>query len=60
MIIKLDFEKVFDSIDWSCLVDSMDALGFDSIWCERIHSLLKSMKASVLINGSLSEEFSFF
>lgn len=37
----------------------MEALGFRSIRCSTIHSLQRSMRASVLINGSPSEEFSF-
>lgn len=44
IIIKLDFEKLFDSVDCHCILDVMEALGFGETWCDMIHSLLKFMK----------------
>lgn len=59
IIIKIDFEKAFDSVDWVCILDAMIVLGFGGIWCGWVQAFLSSMKASVLINGSPTEEFYF-
>ena len=57
IILKLDFEKAFDSVDWNFLLDTLNALGFGHKWISWIKMLISSVKASVLINGSPSKEF---
>lgn len=58
MILKLDFAKAFDSVKWSFLFQIMNCLGFSAKWVEWIKSIFKSIKMSVLVNGSPSTEFS--
>ncbi|GJZ86688.1 RNA-directed DNA polymerase, eukaryota, reverse transcriptase zinc-binding domain protein [Tanacetum coccineum] len=58
MIFKVDFEKAFDSVSWDFLDRDMAFMGFGCRWRGWIRGCLKSAKASVLINGSPSYEFS--
>ncbi|GKB15680.1 putative RNA-directed DNA polymerase, eukaryota, reverse transcriptase zinc-binding domain protein, partial [Tanacetum coccineum] len=50
--------KAFDSVSWSFLDHVMDNLGFSSKWRRWIKSGLVSSRASILVNGSPTSEFS--
>jgi hypothetical protein len=51
IVLKLDFLKAFDSIDWGCLRAVMVARGFPLIWCDWMDMILASSKSAVLLNG---------
>ncbi|GJT93612.1 putative RNA-directed DNA polymerase, eukaryota, reverse transcriptase zinc-binding domain protein [Tanacetum coccineum] len=55
--LKVDFEKAFDSLNWSFLDSVMSQMGFSNRWRKWIEACLKSAYASVLINGSPTPEF---
>ncbi|XP_063941514.1 uncharacterized protein LOC135149664 [Daucus carota subsp. sativus] len=57
-ILKLDFEKAFDSVNWDFLFSTLEAMNFDQKWIRWIKSILESSRISVLVNGSPSKEFS--
>ena len=57
LLLKVDFEKAFDSLSWSFLQSIMAQMGFGEKWRKWIHSCLNSAFASVLINGSPTSEF---
>ncbi|XP_071689129.1 uncharacterized protein [Rutidosis leptorrhynchoides] len=57
MLLKVDFEKAFDSISWEFLVSMLSNLGFGRRWILWIKGCLNSTFASVLVNGSPTEEF---
>nr|GEU51569.1 RNA-directed DNA polymerase, eukaryota, reverse transcriptase zinc-binding domain protein [Tanacetum cinerariifolium] len=57
-LFKEDFEKAFDSVSWKFLDHMLLSLGFGNHWRRWIHVCLHSARASVLINGSPSSEFS--
>ena len=57
VILKLDFEKAFDTINWDFLMDTMRAMNFDQTWCCWIRTLLESIRISILINGQPTKEF---
>ncbi|GJV37784.1 RNA-directed DNA polymerase, eukaryota, reverse transcriptase zinc-binding domain protein [Tanacetum coccineum] len=57
MFLKVDFEKAFDLLRWSFLFSVLEQMGFSSKWRNWIHSCLKSAFASVLANGSPTNEF---
>lgn len=59
IILKLDFEKAFDSVDWDFLSGALEGFGFGWQWINWLKSFFTSMKASVLVNGSPTDEFSF-
>ncbi|XP_071739461.1 secreted RxLR effector protein 78-like [Rutidosis leptorrhynchoides] len=58
MILKVDFEKAFDSVNWSYLDFSLSQLGFGDRWRKWIQACLQSSRSSVLVNGSPTSEFS--
>ncbi|GKB87482.1 RNA-directed DNA polymerase, eukaryota [Tanacetum coccineum] len=59
LMFKVDFQKVFDSVRWDHLDDILGRFGFGSKWRGWIRGCLQSSKASVLINGSPTDEFLF-
>lgn len=50
-VLKVDFAKAFDSLDWKFLLDVLIAKGFGPHWISRIHNILSSSKARDLVNG---------
>ncbi|GJX48936.1 RNA-directed DNA polymerase, eukaryota, partial [Tanacetum coccineum] len=54
---KVDFAKAYDSIRWDFLLDVLEAFGFGSTWCTWIRGISDFAKASLLVNGSPSDEF---
>ncbi|GJU92745.1 putative RNA-directed DNA polymerase, eukaryota, reverse transcriptase zinc-binding domain protein [Tanacetum coccineum] len=58
LIFKVDFEKAFDSISWKFLDHILVKLGFGQKWCSWIKACIVSSRASILINGSPTFEFS--
>nr|GEV37261.1 RNA-directed DNA polymerase, eukaryota [Tanacetum cinerariifolium] len=59
LFFKVDFAKAYDSIRWDYHLDVLEAFGFGSTWCSWIRGTLNYAKASILVNGSPSKEFSF-
>nr|GFB23573.1 RNA-directed DNA polymerase, eukaryota [Tanacetum cinerariifolium] len=59
MFFKVDFAKAYDSVRWDYLLDVLEAFGFGQTWCKWIRGTFSFAKASVLVNGSPSNEFSF-
>lgn len=57
-IVKLNFSKAHNSVDWSCLLHVMQCVNFSNKQINWIRDILKSTKLSVLFNGSPNEEFS--
>nr|GEX58610.1 RNA-directed DNA polymerase, eukaryota [Tanacetum cinerariifolium] len=58
MFFKVDFAKAYDSIRWDYLIDVLGSFGFGPVWCNWIRGSLTSAKASILVNGSPTNEFS--
>ncbi|GJT51648.1 putative RNA-directed DNA polymerase, eukaryota, reverse transcriptase zinc-binding domain protein, partial [Tanacetum coccineum] len=58
LIFKVDFEKAFDPVSWKYLDYVLLSLGFGSKWRSWIRACLQSFRASILINGSPTFEFS--
>jgi len=59
LLFKVDFKKAYDSIDWNYLDDVMSKMGFPTLWRKWIKECVGTVKASVLVNGSPIDEFSF-
>ncbi|GJR32994.1 putative RNA-directed DNA polymerase, eukaryota, reverse transcriptase zinc-binding domain protein [Tanacetum coccineum] len=57
LLLKVDFEKALDSLSWSFLESIMLQMGFGAKWRTWMHSCLNSAYASILINGSPTNEF---
>lgn len=56
-VLKVDYEKAYDSVDWGFLLYMLKRLNFGEKWVSWIRSCLMSSSVSVLVNGSPSEEF---
>jgi hypothetical protein len=57
MLFKVDFEKAYDSVDWGYLDAVMRKMGFPVLWRKWIKECVSTATASVLVNGSPTEEF---
>ncbi|GAU26497.1 hypothetical protein TSUD_361300 [Trifolium subterraneum] len=57
MMFKVDFEKAYDSVDWGYLDDVMGRMSFPALWRKWIKERVCTATASVLVNGSPTEEF---
>lgn len=51
-ILKVDFAKAFDLVDWEFLLELLKDRGFGVKWLAWIENILSSTKANVLVNGS--------
>ncbi|KAK3197988.1 hypothetical protein Dsin_021403 [Dipteronia sinensis] len=57
LMIKLDFEKAYDSLDHVFLDHMLNELGFGWKWCQWIRNFISSPAVSVLVNGSPTRQF---
>lgn len=57
VIIKVDYEKTYDSMRWDFLYYMMDRLGFSRKWIGWSKECMESSTISVLVNGTPTQEF---
>jgi hypothetical protein len=57
LLFKVDFEKAYDSVDWDYLDDVMGKMAFPALWRKWIRECVRTATASVLVNGSPTDEF---
>lgn len=57
LVFKVDFEKAFDTINWSFIFHLLEKMKFHNKWSEWLSSIFYSSKVSVLVNGSPTKEF---
>ena len=57
LLLCLDFEKAFDSLDWSFLHKVLHAFGFKQDICKWIKAFYTEIKSTVSVNGTISEWF---
>jgi hypothetical protein len=51
IILKLDFHKAFDYVNWNSMDRILWCRGFLNKWCKWIQDLLNTRKTAVLLNG---------
>lgn len=51
LVLKLDFAKAFDTVNWNCLMKIMATRGFPAKWCSWVRMLLETSHSAVLVNG---------
>ena len=56
-ILKVDFEKAFDNLNWNYLFNTLDQMGFGKTWIGWIKGLITTARVSVLVNGSPTAQF---
>jgi hypothetical protein len=57
MVFKVDFEKAYDSVDWSFLEYMLHRFGFGAKWIRWIRACVFAGNLSILVNGSPIKEF---
>ena len=58
MILLIDFEKAFDSIDFNFILETLDFFGFGPDMCHWVKTFYKDITSSVVNNGHISQPFS--
>ncbi|GJR66845.1 RNA-directed DNA polymerase, eukaryota, reverse transcriptase zinc-binding domain protein [Tanacetum coccineum] len=56
-LLKIDFEKAYDSVNWNFIRQILIQMGFGVKWCKWIKACQKSALISILVNGSPTVEF---
>lgn len=51
VVLKLDFAKAFDTVNWEGLSSVMRARGFQELWISWMELILNTSKSAVLVNG---------
>jgi hypothetical protein len=51
-VLKLDFAKAFDTVNWEGLQNVLRARGFQQRWIQWMLKLLGTSKSAVLVNGT--------
>jgi Reverse transcriptase (RNA-dependent DNA polymerase) len=57
VIFKIDFEKVFDRVNWFFLIETLQGRGFRSKWIRWIQNILDESKTCINFNGELGPYF---
>lgn len=52
IILKIDFLKAYDIVDWSCLLHIVDCTNLRMKWSNWIRIILETTRMSILVNGS--------
>nr|GEV29828.1 RNA-directed DNA polymerase, eukaryota, reverse transcriptase zinc-binding domain protein [Tanacetum cinerariifolium] len=59
MIFKVDFKKAYDLVRWDYSDDVLKNFSFGERWCGWIQSCLRSLRGSIMMNDSPTNEFQF-
>ncbi|XP_058751955.1 uncharacterized mitochondrial protein AtMg01250-like [Vicia villosa] len=57
LLLKVDFEKAYDSISWNYLRWILEKMGFGKKWMKWMESSIFTNYMSVLVNGSATKDF---
>jgi retron-type reverse transcriptase len=57
VILKLDFEKAFDKIEHTTILEILRARGFGERWIQWINLILGSGTSAILLNGTPGKRF---
>ena len=60
LLICIDFEKAFDSVDWKFMMKVLKAFEFGLIICQWIYTFYNKIKSTVIVNGHTSPFFFLF
>jgi hypothetical protein len=57
IVLKLDFQKAFDSMHWEAIFHTMSSRGFPQKWIAWVKELLTTSQAQMVINGQCGQKF---
>jgi retron-type reverse transcriptase len=57
LVLELDFEKAFDKIEHSAIIDILKARGFGKKWIKWIQMILETGTSHVSLNGVQGKDF---
>lgn len=57
ILVKLDLEKAYDRLEWTCIEDTLTRLGLPSNLVKDIMLCISSASFQILWNGVATEEF---
>ena len=57
LLVSIDFEKAFDSVNWTYMNNTMKAFGFGTDVCKWVTSFYNNIKSYVVVNGKVSQGF---
>jgi hypothetical protein len=57
IILKLDFEKAYDKMNWEFLLECLKIRGFNELWCSWVKQSLFEGTVSVQINNEMGPYF---
>lgn len=52
VLLKIDFQKSYDTLNWGFIDHVLDLMGFGRTWRQWIKSCLTTASISILVNGS--------
>lgn len=59
LLLKLDFEKAYDKINWNFLFECLNQRGFKEKWCKWIGIVMTTGTLSVKVNNAFGPYFKF-
>lgn len=59
LILKPDFAKAFNSVNWDNLLQILTARGFNITWNTWIQNILSTSKSTILLNGVLGRRINY-
>jgi hypothetical protein len=57
IVLKLDFEKAFDKVNWNFLIKCLKAMGFSDFLCQWIQKIPNDGIVSIKINNTTGPHF---
>jgi hypothetical protein len=57
LILKLDFEKDYDKLNWNFIQQTLRMKGFSPIWCKWVASFMEGGHVGVKVNGTVGQNF---
>lgn len=58
LLVSIDFEKAFDSIDWNYMRKVLKYFGFGEDICKWVYTFYNNIRSYVIVNGKISQRFS--
>ena len=57
VLLKIDFEKAYDKVNWNFLQQVMRMKGFDPVWCEWVNQFVSRGSVGVKVNDDIGHYF---